>query len=156
MAKSPGDIYLNFASTGVADILSSFILNYFMKRYSIHTCFNTCIVLLLMFSLGFYFFVNVNEGSGDEERNSLIAVLIMNIRMVVNSCFFMSYLLTSALFPTLLRSKAFSINNFISRPVTMLAPLLIRMENPLSLLIFVSFVYFIALNSLSMEGKEGN
>jgi hypothetical protein len=156
MASSPGDIYLNFASTGIADILSSFVLNFFMKRYSLTTCYNACVAGLMVFSLSFYLFVSVDQENDSLFMNHLIAFLIMGLRMLVNSCFFLSYLFTSLLFPTLLRSKVFSINNLLSRPITMLAPLLIRIDNPISLLIIASCFYVVFLRMIEMPTNQAD
>lgn len=69
----------------------------------------------------------------------------------------MAYLL----FPPLLRSKVYSLANGIARPVTMLAPLLIRIPNPMTLVVGASFLYFgflsiiIPPNPEDMKGFNG-
>jgi len=62
----------------------------------------------------------------------------------------MAYLL----FPPLLRSKAFSIANGIARPLTMLAPFMIRIPNPMSLLVGAALFYYAFLNIVVMPSPE--
>lgn len=122
--------------------------------YPIVTSFKISIYLLLISSVFFITFIDQNTSNQDVFYNNLIASLILLLRVFVCCCFALSYQMAYLLFPPLLRSKAFSIANGVARPLTMLAPFMIRIPKPMSLLVASALFYYAFLSIAIMPSPE--
>ena len=154
MADSPGDKYLNFAYVGLGDAFAAFFTKKLQDRLPIRDAFKYSICLLLCCSLAFIACVDSKADHSNVTQNNVIASFILLLRVFVCCCFGLSYQMAYLLFPPLLRSKALSLANGVARPLTMLAPFMIRVPNPMSLLVAASFLYFVILSMVTMPSPE--
>jgi hypothetical protein len=129
----PGNIFVNFAMFGLADICASFNIRASLSKMNIKQIYRIYLVCLSVISFMFYLFVD-NHGIKD---GIIVPVLLLFMRLYVYSCFNISYYSNTALFPTLLRSKVFSTTNSFCRPFTMLAPMVVEYTQIPSVILLV-------------------
>lgn len=120
--------------TGLADLLAALNLGTVQKHLSLKLTIIVMLTGALIASLIFHFEVE-RSTMGLRSETAIVPILIFTIRLFVKGAFGMGYYCNVELFPVLMRSKAFSVTNVLSRSATTAAPILVEYMKNVSLLI---------------------
>ena len=134
----PGSVYINKGFFGICDAMSVFYASCLEKRIgSVPVVLRTTLCMTALFSLLYQVLAF--------RYKALIPLLIGLCRMQINAILAYSYHVNQYLFPTLQRGAAYSMTNFVSRPVVGVGTFIAEYaRNPMLIVTAVSAVNILA------------
>lgn len=110
----PGDVYVNFMTMGVAEILAPVVLRLIQGRWPIQKVYRNLQYGCAFSSL--LYIINQHYG-----YLSMVPALILLIRIFVKCLYSLGYYANAKLFPTLVKTSIFSFTNGVGRPFSALS-----------------------------------
>lgn len=129
LKKFPGNIYINSMCFAMADLLaymsSGIVLKFFMVRQGLFFSYSVSLIA------GLLYLANYNTQS-----TWLIPALVALSRIGGSMSFNIGYVSVSRLFPTNYVTTVFGIVNFFSHMITVGAPVVAELEEPIPFVVF--------------------
>lgn len=126
-----GNVFVISIFSSLAEVIASIVCGTITRFYDL----KKILIFFCMFSFVAAFLL-VFLGNGD---NEYIALLILFANFGIISTFDICYLINVELFPTIFLATAFGMCNIIGRFVSIMSPLIAKMEHPYPMIILVVY-----------------
>ena len=151
----PGSIYLNSACFAGADMIAFLTSGIVLNRVTIRQGLSFSYSISMISGL-FYLLIFKQAENSDVVKNQVIPIVIGFCRIGGSMSFNIGYISVARLFPTEFVSTVFGIVNFVSHIITIGAPMVAELSQPIPMTVFMlnAFVAIFAAMGLVEISKK--
>ena len=149
-----GSVYINYAIGGLSQCFAFFYVNKLSTKMSLHRMLKYLMIMIIGLTL-LTICLDETEVVPDHSFPIFIVIMVFLIKVHVIGIQNYSYFVNQQLFPVLVRGRAYGVTNFVSRPITGIAPILTEYTSkPLYFVCGFSFVSVFTIPLLKILESE--